>query len=344
MNLCKHLSYEASLRPGKAVFFYKTEDSDFEPLEVEVSKIRGQKCSHSEAYSGDDGLPKNVQPQDLAYSNPVIVESCYVPPNVKRVYCRFSLRVMANSIEPAICSEPEVIKKLKEFSEIYKELGGYKYLARRYCKNILMGSWLWRNQYARQIEIEVLTSNNSIFKVKNLHRMDFDSTWDDDDNKKLDSLSLEFEEALTDPYAYGFFDVTANIETEFCQEIFPSQLFTDKSDPGTISKQYLKIDCPDGRLAAGMTAGKLGAAIQLIDDWWAEGADHALRVHEYGADRNLVIAQRTPERGNDFYSILKNLEDYIEHLKCIDCIDQIPGDIHYLTSMLIKAGMFQRGK
>lgn len=343
MNLCKHLNYEASLRPGKAVFFYKTEDSGFEPLEVEVSKIRGQKCSYAEAYSGD-GSPKNVQPQDLAYSNPIIVESCYVPPNVKVICCRFSLRVLANSLEPAICNEPEVLNNLKQFTALYKNLGGYRYLAKKYCKNILMGSWLWRNQHARHIDIEVLTSNDSCFKVKSLHKMDLNSIWDDDDSEKLESLSIELEKALTDPYAYGFFDITANIETEFCQEVFPSQLFSEKSDPGTVSKQYLKVDCLDGRQAAGMTAGKLGAALQLIDDWWAEGADHPLRVHEYGADRHLVIAQRTPERGNDFYSLLKKLENHIERLENINRSDQIPGDIHYLTSMLIKAGMFQRGK
>ncbi|KKL74997.1 hypothetical protein LCGC14_2059290, partial [marine sediment metagenome] len=43
MQLPRHLSYTRSLSPSKAVFFYKTLESAFEPLQIEQNKLVGQK-------------------------------------------------------------------------------------------------------------------------------------------------------------------------------------------------------------------------------------------------------------------------------------------------------------
>ena len=193
MELCKQLSYERSLHPGKAVFYYKTKSSEFEPLEVETSKIRGQKSSYSEAFSAN-GAPKNLQPQDLSFSNPVTLESCYVPPLVNEVCCRFSLRVLANSLEPAICSDDKVRQQLKELAASYKQVGGYGELARRYSKNILSGRWLWRNQQSPRIEVEVVTSNDNTYSVINGHLYDWHANWKGDEKKQM----------LTRIYGIGF--------------------------------------------------------------------------------------------------------------------------------------------
>ncbi|MDI3326791.1 type I-F CRISPR-associated protein Csy3 [Pontibacterium granulatum] len=342
MDLCKHLSYTGSLRPGKAVFFYKTKYSDFEPLQVEVNKISGQKCSVTEGYTSN-GAPKSLQPQDLAYSNPVVIESCYVPPTVSELFCRFSLRVLANSLQPSSCSDSEVFAQLSELAQRYKALGGYRYLAERYCKNLFMGNWLWRNQHARSLEIEVITSSNKQFKIINANRLDWCAGWSEEENGCLKQLAEEMGAALSDPSMYCFFDVTAKIQTEFCQEIIPSQLFTEKVHRGEPSRQYAKVECPDGKRAACFGASKVGAALQLIDDWWCEDGERRLRVHEYGADRKFVVAQRQPERGNDFYTLLRKAEQLSDELACLREGHLIPGDIHYLMSVLIKAGMFQRG-
>lgn len=69
MKLCKHLNYIRSLSPGKAVFFYKTKESDFVPLKVEINKISGQKSSYLKRLF-TDLESKNVQGFELAYSNP----------------------------------------------------------------------------------------------------------------------------------------------------------------------------------------------------------------------------------------------------------------------------------
>lgn len=344
MELCKQLSYERSLHPGKAVFYYKTESSEFEPLEIETSRIRGQKSSYTEAFSAN-GAPKNLQPQDLAFSNPVTLESCYVPPLVNEVCCRFSLRVLANSLEPAICSDSGVRQQLKELAASYKKAGGYAELAKRYSRNILSGRWLWRNQQSPRIDVEVVTSNDNTYKVTNGHLFDWHANWKGEEKKALDGLTKELEVALTDPRRYFFADITATIKTAFCQEIHPSQLFTERSDDreqGIATRQYAKVKTTDGREAASLGAEKVGAALQMIDDFWQEGAaDYPLRVHAYGADNRNVIALRSPETEQDFYTLLQRADEFTEDL---NGSNDACRHAHFLMSNLIKGGLFQKGK
>lgn len=50
MDLSKQFKYERSIQPGKALF-YKTDESEFTPLQVDSKTIRGQKSSYSEGYT-----------------------------------------------------------------------------------------------------------------------------------------------------------------------------------------------------------------------------------------------------------------------------------------------------
>lgn len=343
MEFCKHLSYERSLHPGKAVFYYRTENSDFEPLQVEITRVRGQKCSYSEAYFDNDGS-RSVQPSDLAYSNPITFETCYVPPLVETLFCRFSLRVFPKSLEPMICGDPEVRHILKQLAENYKNAGGYFDLATRYSKNILTGAWLWRNKAVRSLAVEVVTSNGGRYQLSDGHYKDWKSRWHGNDKEILQGLAREMEEGLTNPKGYFFADIVASIKTEFCQEIFPSQVFLEKNirESGGVSRKFLKVKLPDGREAACFGAEKVGAALQTIDDWWQEeGADYPLRVHEYGADRTNVVAMRAPDTRQDFYSLLRRADELSHAMES----GEIPGHYtHFLMSVLVKAGMFQKGK
>lgn len=158
MNSFKQLSYERSLNPGKAVFYYRTDSSEFEPLQAEVTRFRGPKATFSDGYMAS-GAARAKKTSDLGFSNPIMLETCYVPPLVDSLYCRFSLRVISNSLEPNICDNSEARKALREFSDTYRSVGGYQELASRYAKNILSAEWLWRNKVAREIAVKVSTSN-----------------------------------------------------------------------------------------------------------------------------------------------------------------------------------------
>ncbi|WP_434927378.1 type I-F CRISPR-associated protein Csy3 [Shewanella sp. HL-SH2] len=341
MELCNMLKYNRSLYPSKAVFFYKTEEKDFIPLQAAISYIRGQKAGFTEGFTSTFES-KNLQPQDLAHPNLLVLEECYVPPNVEHLYCRFSLRVMAETRKP-LTSNDDVRALLKELATTFYECGGYKELAKRYCKNLLLGTWLWRNQNTGNTEIEIKTSSGNYYKIANTRQLDWSSRWPQDAQQVLDELSHEFHIALTDPKVFWSADIIAKIETVFCQEVFPSQLLKDK-DKDKPSKQFAKVKCLDGLKAVSFNTVKIGAALQLIDDWWDDDAQHRLRVHEYGADQECIIARRNPESMRSFYSLFIKSERYLNELKrqLADSKVSIPSDVYYVFAVLIKGGMFQK--
>jgi CRISPR-associated protein Csy3 len=343
MKICNILKYDRSLYPGKAVFFYKTIDSDFVPLEADIAKIRGPKAGFTEAFT-PKFTSKKLAPQDLAHNNILILEECYVPPNVEHIFCRFSLRVQANSLKPSGCSDPEVFSLLKELSLSFKTCGGYKELASRYCRNILLGTWLWRNQNTGNTEIEIKTSSGNNYLIKNTRKIAWESSWSEENKKVLDELTNEMHEALVDQNIYWSADITAKIETAFCQEIYPSQVLSDKAKQGEASKIFVKTKCIDGSYAVSFNSVKIGAALQSIDDWWEDDADKRLRVHEFGADKELSIPRRPPDSERNFYSLLKNTEQYLAELKesQANASDGINPSLYYLVSVLIKGGMFQK--
>ncbi|WP_299489857.1 type I-F CRISPR-associated protein Csy3 [uncultured Shewanella sp.] len=343
MELCNLLKYDRSLYPSKAVFFYKTADSDFVPLEAEINRIRGQKAGFTEAFT-PQFKPKNLAPQDLTHCNPLILEECYVPPNITHIYCRFSLRVQANSLKPSGCSDPDVHALLEALTVSFNECDGYKELALRYCKNLLLGNWLWRNQNTGHTQIEIKTSFGSCYQIANTRHLDWDSIWPTDAQAALNELSKEFLQALTDPKVFWSADITAKIATTFCQEIYPSQSFGEKAAQGEASKQFSKVKCIDGRYAVSFNSVKIGAALQSIDDWWLEDNIKRLRVHEYGADKEIGIARRSPKSERDFYSLFVNAELYLAELKqqLLNPKESINPDIYYLFAVLIKGGMFQK--
>lgn len=345
MELCTHLSYSRSLSPGKAVFFYKTAESDFVPLRIEVAKISGQKCGYTEGF--DANLkPKNIERYELAYSNPQTIEACYVPPNVDELYCRFSLRVEANSMQPYVCSNPEVLSVMTRLAQVYQRLGGYSELARRYSANMLMGTWLWRNQYTQGTAIKIKTSLGSTFDIPDARRLGWSDGWPESEQKQLDQLASEMAKALSQPDIFWFADVTAALKTGFCQEIYPSQKFTERTDDhNTVSRQLATAECCNGQLAACINPQKIGAALQKIDDWWANDADLPLRVHEYGANHEALTALRHPATGQDFYHLLTKAEQFVTVLESSEWGGvELPGDVHYLMAVLVKGGLFQKGK
>ena len=331
--------YDRSLYPGKAVFYYKTADNDFVPLKAEVSYIRGKKASFSEGYSAD-GNVKNNAPQNLAFANPLAIEECYVPPKLESVYCRFSLRIQANSLEPSACSNIDTSIYLKDLAMLFKKCGGYDELALRYTKNILLGTWLWRNQNSGNTEILVKTSQGSIYQINNTRQLSWESEWPEEAHSSLVGLAKEVAQALTEPLMFWSADITARISTSFCQEIFPSQpLFT--SDKKTdLHKTLSKMMCVNGEEAVVFHSVKVGAAIQLIDDWWSTDMTKRLRTHEYGADQNLSIAMRMPKSGLDFFSIYNELEYYKTMLDRNKVL--IDAHLMYFFAVLIKGGVFAK--
>ncbi|MBF4269937.1 type I-F CRISPR-associated protein Cas7f/Csy3, partial [Vibrio anguillarum] len=179
MELCNQLNYVRSLSAGKAYFYHLSNDGEMCPLEIDRTRLRAPKSGYAEAYKGDKFAEKNVAPQDLAYANPQYIEECYVKPGVDDIYCAFSLRIRANSLNPDVCSDDEVRHKLSSLAKTYKELNGYSELAHRYAKNILLGTWIWRNRECRKLTIEVKTSDSETVIIENAARLSWYGHWDE---------------------------------------------------------------------------------------------------------------------------------------------------------------------
>ena len=341
MKLCSTFKYNRSLYPSKGIFFYKTSDHDFVPLEASISKIRGQKAGFTEGYTSNF-KSKNLAPQDLAYCNPLILEECYVPPNIEHIYCKFSLRVQANSLHPSCCNDLNVSAFMSELSQAFIKSGGYKELALRYTKNILLGSWLWKNQNRNNTKIVVKTSLNNSYTISDSRVLSWDSKWPKEESTILEQLADELFQALIDPKIFWSAEITAKMSVDFCQEIYPSQLFLEKVTKGEPSKQFAKVKSNhSNEEGVSFNSVKIGAAIQKIDDWYSEETSKPIRAHEYGADSELVIARRHPQSKLDFYSLLSNSEKYLNELSTIKN-NQIPPEMLYVFSILIKGGMFQK--
>ncbi|MBF4366115.1 type I-F CRISPR-associated protein Cas7f/Csy3, partial [Vibrio anguillarum] len=202
---------------------------------------------------------------------------------------------------------------------------GYSELAHRYAKNILLGTWIWRNRECRKLTIEVKTSDSETVIIENAARLSWYGHWDEASTECLEKLTAYLTRALSDSSEYFYMDVKAKIGVGWGDEIYPSQEFLDSREDGVPTKQLATVELLSGKETVAFHGQKVGAALQSIDDWWHEDADKPLRVNEYGADREYVIARRHVTFKNDFYQLLRNTENWIESMTATQTI---PNDVH----------------
>lgn len=340
MKLCKQLNYVRSLSSGKACFYFVDEHEKIQPISIDRTKLRGSKGDYSQAYTGELKR-KNVASHELAQGNIHYIEECYVPPTVNEIYCAFSLRIKANSLQPEICSDPEVRATLTQLATIYDENGGYEELAQRYAKNILLGTWLWRNRECRAVKIEVLNSAQDTFVIENALKLSWYGRWDKPSQQALKGLTIYITKALSDHQDYFYMDIKASMSVGWGDEVYPSQEFLDQKEKGKPTKKLAITHLPNGDETVAFHGQKIGAAIQSIDDWWQDDADKPLRVNEYGADREYVIARRHSSLNKDFYYLVSQAEHWI---KVLQQSDSIPDEVHYIMSVLVKGGLFNSSK
>lgn len=341
MRLPDQLSYKRSINPSKAIFYYRRGDELY-PLPVERMKIRGSKSGFSEAFTSK-GVKESTTFHSLATGNPHTIDTCYLPPVADCLVCRFSIRVSANTLKPDRCSDMELKNTIEQFLHAYMKRDGFQELACRYAKNVAMGTWLWRNKEGNAFDVYVKTSQGNEYKFENAHQLYWDSAWPETQRQQLGEFASEITTALTQPRYVWHCDVWAEVKMPFCSEVFPSQCFVDKDDKKSVSKVLLTTDI-DGVMTACYSADKVGAAIQIIDDWWDDNCDFPLRVNEYAADHDNAIARRHPSSNRSFYQCLMRLPQYIEKLTKNGTKTEIDPDAHFIASVLIKGGLLQGGK
>ncbi len=340
MERCENLSYTRSLSPGKAYFYRLGEKGEMLPIDVDQTRILGQNSDFSKGYKPDYS-PKPTTARDFGHGNPQFIEACYVPVGADEIYCGFSLRVQANTLKPNTCSNESARNVLEALSKQYGKSGGFKELAERYAKNLLMGTWLWRNRDFRNVEIEVKCGDGSVIRVDRAQRLSWSGKWPKEAQSALKTLTKYISNGLSDKSDSYYMDVKAIISVGWGDELYPSQEFLDEKVDGKPSKQLAKTLLSEGQQTASFHAQKVGAAIQSIDDWWAPDADVAIRINEYGAHREYGTSRRHPSTKQDFYALLKDADLWLEKMSDTD---NIPDEVHYLLAVMAKGGLFSNGQ
>ncbi|RLV60492.1 type I-F CRISPR-associated protein Csy3 [Parashewanella curva] len=340
MDIPLSLSYRGSLRPSDAIFYCKSPDSD---IKLPVTIVKRIANSSSSAFSEGqrDQSIKDISSYHLGRTQLHPTLYCHVPYEAKWLYCKFSLKFLFESRKPHAHDDLKVSKYLQRFAKSYKDRNGYHELAKRYAKNILRGQWLWKNiESDWPITLTIKRRGNLLIKVKNIQCLQWSDGWEDYQDE-LDELIDLIDTALSSTGVITL-SIKAKIRAEKLQEVLPSQLVHSEAErragkEPTVAETSLNSE----QMTVCFTKYKVGAGIQLIDDWI--DTEDPIRVSEYGAVHGLHIALRTPRNKQDVYSLLPKVPFYIRFLRYNKLgEDEISNKIHYLMSMLIKGGVFNR--
>ncbi|WP_067515290.1 type I-F CRISPR-associated protein Csy3 [Endozoicomonas ascidiicola] len=328
VKLSKQHSQQRSLYIGKGLFFWVDEKAKEHPLSPDTTTISATKDGYSEGYAPSGEIKKSLQPQSLSHANIQTIQEAYMPPEAVALVIRFSITFKANSGKLYRCDSIEMNEVVAKLAETYKNVGGYRVLARRYLENLLLGVWLWENQCTLETEIcltDYKTKDQLI--VDDVQARCF--SWDlDDFDEALEPWIDRIERALTSPKDYCSILVEAKLKLPLSAEVFPSQGFVEGE---SLSK--LLVTCNfNGEEQVVFTRHKLGAAVHQIDDWFS-GADYRIRVSSYGADREGLTAHRLPKDGKDYFTLLQNANDYLEILESNpDLNGSKMNDIHFIMA------------
>ncbi|MBY8222924.1 type I-F CRISPR-associated protein Cas7f/Csy3 [Vibrio fluvialis] len=198
-----------------------------------------------------------------------------------------------------------------------------------------MTTTVWRNRECRSIRVAVKTEDKE-WVITDARFLDWYGSWSKDSQLALDEFTDYLSQALSDRTSYFNMDIQAKLTVGWGDEVYPSQEFLDVKEAGKPTKQLAKV-LVNGAESAAFHSQKIGAAIQLIDDWWDENADKPLRVNEYGSDKEYVIARRHSSLKRDFYSLAVKTESYVESMRETNLI---PDDVHFIMAVLTKGGVF----
>lgn len=338
MKLPINLAYERSISPSDVVFLVNWPGGIQKPLPYTTRVVLGMK-EGSAAYSSDG---KTASGYALAQGNPHEIDYCCVPYNAQSIECRFSVSFSSELRRPYKCSEPGVKSTLTQLIELYEQRIGWDELANRFLINICNGSWLWKNKnhaYSTSIEITPWPWESDSVLFEDL-RNNYCSNEDFEQHVHWPALLQLIMDAFSQPNGLCILEVKATLRFATNAPIYPSQVFKEsvKREKNRVF-QTTQIESNETPIIG---CYKAGAAIFSIDDWYPK-AEEALRVNHYGVHKHDLHCYRHPDTGKDFFTLLKNVDEYVELLANPDEIStETIKDIHFVISNLIKGGLFQQ--
>jgi CRISPR-associated protein Csy3 len=341
MKLPIHLAYERSISPSDVVFLTLWPDGSEEPIPCYSRTIVGLNEGSHVGYDSTGKIRKNLKMNTFTDGNIHELDYCSVPYGAQSINCHFSVSFSPELLEPYKCSDANVRNTLSEFVELYCKRITLDEIIKKYLTNIALGTWLWKNtkhSYKISIEIRPWPWDATPIVIDDIQKFILGES-------KLNELCGwselvgQVNTAFTTPMAICILEVKANLIKPNMAQLYPSQKFKEVAKKES-NRQYQstliqEIESPI------MGCYKTGAAIAKIDTWYPN-AEMPIRVGHYGVDRKNGTAYRHPDTRKDFFTILKQVDEFVERLNDSKELKQDElNDMHFLIANLIKGGLFQ---
>lgn len=326
IKLPTNLAYSRSISPSSAVFYsFNSEKQDNKQL-LEITEVTsvGTISNYKDIHT-DNG-------KSIENSNPQTVDTCYLPLDHDSFEMTFTVAFSRESLAPHSCNNAEFRSYLNSFTENYKKLKGYEYIADLYLKNIFEAKMLWRNGLADDVQVNVSSLRGDITNISKIT------------DSNYAALVEEVGNALAGERKRLVLKVSITAWLGDGQEVFPSQEFVQKSsEKGAKSKTLARTNMLGNTNAAAMHPQKIGNAIRQIDAWY-DGFDQlnkVLAIDPACVNKPEFKAYRLKDTKRDLYSLLENkLTDFVSMTEGASDTSNLDPDIHFVVANLIRGGVF----
>lgn len=346
MILPTHLTYEKSPALSPALLFAKNHDGQKTPLPINLLRGRGAVCDHTAGHGEKD--------TDLGEWMPLRQDVCYLPYDASDLIIEFSLKYGPCSLSPYSCNNREWTELLEQITHLYGEKGGYLYQA--YCQMdaLFQGLPFWRNNDAESMSLSIVNISDKTIPPYSFEGLPCIADSLIGTNKsQFDQLIQSIAQALSGQRDKLRLRVIATLEKDILEEVYPSQEFIEQlseSQKERLHRQkkyqktrhYAFYKLGDIRQAM-LHSTKIAAGLRW--DLWNK-AGKAVPVGVYSLDAKAHNALRGRGSRQDFYSLLRKINEHITLLESFDGDVfseegvKILGDIHFIMACLIKGGVY----
>ena len=342
------LTYEKSVAPSPGLMYAKTYDNQKVPLEVHQLHGRGAQSTYTAGHGEKD--------TDLGEWMPLRQDICQLPHNASDLVIEFSLKYLPKSLTPHSCNKADWIVLLEEMAQLYAKKGGYLYQA--YCQMdaLFQGLPFWRNNDGESMTLQIINISDKIlphYQFTGLPCSGGDLTATN--KNQFDGLIKNIEQALRGVRSVLRLRVIASLEKGMLEEVHPSEQFIEKIPEGKKAHLHRLGKYQKTRHYAFYQLGairqamlhntKIGAGLR--PDRWNQ-AEKEIPLSVYGLDGKEHQAIRGRGTNQDFYSLIKNIEEYItllhqfEGTMLSDTSVRDMADIHFIMGNLLKGGVFNK--
>lgn len=261
---------------------------------------------------------KKIMPNPVAASN----DDANLPLEHDTLKVSFTLRIIGNLGLPFACNSPEFEAAITNKVNEFKQSDMLDELAKRYAYNIANGRFLWRNRVGAE-DITIVAKVSGSDKSLTFNAYDYSLTNFDNKDSNIQALSQAIKDGLAIDDNYVLISVDAYVKLGSGQHVFPSQ----EMNMGEKRKVLFKI-----KDQAAMHNVKIGNAIRTVDNWYSDDAEFPIAAEPYGSVTQRGQAYRKSK--NDLYSLM---------VDWVNDKDLTPEDKAYVTSNLIRGGVFSKG-